>query len=89
MKKSIVIWIKDICKKYKLSAYYFPPNDAYIIHYKGNVVCAFYGNQFYDLSPTVRAKSIKGNFAGLENNISERYGEQVKTPYRSGRTIVK
>lgn len=85
----IARWVKRVCKKYKLSSFYIPYKDVYMIHFKGKALQGFTSKIFYQIPKDAREQSLTAILKrGLMLNINEKSAQQLYTKRRLGRTIV-
>jgi hypothetical protein len=87
---SITRWVREICLRHKLSAFYLPNKDTYLIHFRGKALQGFNSQVFYQIPKDAREKSLTPILKrGLMLNMNEKHREQLYTKKRLGRTIVK
>lgn len=85
---SITRWIIKMCIKYKLSAFYMPDRDVYLIHFKGKAIQGFTSSVFYQIPKDAREKQFMPLLKrGLMLNINENHKGQLYTKRRLGHTI--
>lgn len=85
----IASWIIKICKKYKLSSFYIPGKDIYMIHFKGKALQGFNSEVFWQIPKDAREKSLMGILKrGLMLNINEKKSENLYTKRKLGRTLI-
>lgn len=73
MKKEIVDFIVKACKRYKMTAVYYPDNDVYALRKNGRAVQNFTTSIFYDLPKQVRMSQYLPLInRGLMRNSGER-----------------
>ena len=86
---SITRWIKMVCKKYNLSAFYLPHKDTYLIHFRGKALQGFNSQVFFQIPKDARERQFTPLLKrGLMLNIDEKSRNQLYTKRKLGRTIV-
>lgn len=84
----IVRWIIKVCKKYKLSSFYLPDRDVYMIHFKGKALQGFTSKVFYQIPMDAREKQFTPLLKrGLMLNIEQNSRHQLYTKRRLGKLI--
>lgn len=85
---SITRWIIKMCQKYKLSAFYLPDRDVYLIHFKGKALQGFNSQVFYQIPKDAREKQLIPLLKrGLMLNIEEKGRDMLYTKRRLGHLI--
>jgi len=85
MKKQIVDFVRESCRRYTLEAYYIPDNDCYVLTKKGRAVQNFNTEQFYQIPPKRRIYEHRALIkAGLAHNLGEKYKDQLFLPRKFG-----
>ena len=88
MHPEIIKWIKDACKRYKMTALWQPETDVYLLLKNGRAVQGFNSDTFYQLPKRRRMNDIEGLIMrGLMLNSGEKYYQQLQMP-RNGKKIV-
>ena len=77
MRHDIVEFVKTVCKRYKLEAYYMPDGDTYVVTRKGRAIQNFNTRQFYEITKIQRMKDYIGLIMGLNHNLGEKHKEQL------------
>ncbi len=78
MKPDIKSFVKKVCEKFKLEAYYLPSDDVYCITKKGLAVRVFNTVQFYQIPKLYRFKQIERMLkVGLHHNLGESHRDQL------------
>jgi hypothetical protein len=84
----IVKWIKKICKRYRLSSFYIPRKDVYMLHFKGRSLQGFTEHVFFQMDPSYRERQLIGILKrGLMLNINENNRDNLYTQRRLGKII--
>lgn len=88
MNPSIRDWCIKVCKKYKLSSFYLPDRDVYMLHFKGKAIQGFNSRVFYQIPKVAREETILPILKrGLMLNIDEKTRNQLFTKRRLGKLI--
>lgn len=84
----ITRWIIRMCQKYKLSSFYLPDRDVYMIHFKGKAIQGFTSQVFYQIPRDAREKQFMPLLKrGLMLNFNENHHGQLYTKRRLGKLI--
>lgn len=87
---SITRWIKQVCKKQNLGAFFMPAKDTYMIHFKGKALQGFNSKVFYHMPKIAREKQLVSILKlGLRLNIDEKNRQNLYTKRKLGHTICK
>jgi hypothetical protein len=71
-------FIREICAKHGLEAYYFPSTDVYSIRFKGKGIQNFNSANFFTLPRRFREKEILAlKKVGLAHNVGEKTKDQI------------
>ena len=81
-------WVVKVCKKYKLSAFYLPHKDTWMIHYKGKALQGFNTACFYQIPKDAREQTLMGILKrGLMLNMNEKNRNNLYTKRRLGKLV--
>ena len=89
MRQDILLFIRKVCKLYKLEAFYIPDNDVYSLKFRGRGVHNFNSKNFYEL-PKRHRQSLIGRIlrVGLHHNVGEKtLQNQIYTNRTLGKKI--
>ncbi len=77
MKQDIVKFLREMHRKYGLSALYIPEDDVYCVHRKGRAVQNFTSAQFYEFPKGYREQMYRPLVkVGLARGLAESYKAQ-------------
>ena len=89
MKKEIILWLKQVCPKYKMGVIYSPESDIYLIHKNGRAIQGFDTKQFYQVPKRKRAADLLPLMTrGLMLNSGEKYASQLLIQRHNARKII-
>lgn len=81
-------WVIKVCKKYKLSSFYLPYRDTWMIHFKGRALTGFDTTAFYQIPKDAREQTLMGILKrGLMLNIDERQRDNLYTKRHLGQVV--
>ena len=73
MRQEIISFLKDVCARYNLSAYYAPNTDVWSIHKRGYAIHNFRTSQFHDIPKRYRMRNLLPIIqVGLTHNLGEK-----------------